>query len=321
MNVDNFIVRPEREHVSRFAQREAWDALNSSAMTDLRQHVAGLPSEREPEHISARLFDLLCVNLQIALIEGSSSLVSLRNRVIELAEDLEAKDSIPAVRLELELVQAVQTEAWWKDVSLAMLEELRRRLRGLIQFIDRRTQGVVYTVLKDTIGEAVPVTLPPLTTGVDVAMYRRKVERFIRQHADHVAIAKLRFNKPLTPTDLEQLEGFLFQAEAAESRQRFAECYGEGVSLPRFIRSLVGLDRSAAKEAFARFLDQGRFSSAQIRFVEMIIDRLTASGAIDPGQLYEAPFTAVHHEGLDGVFPDAEATALIQLIESINQAA
>ncbi|MCG6117960.1 MAG: hypothetical protein MEQ07_07165 [Aquimonas sp.] len=159
------------------------------------------------------------------------------------------------------------------------------------------------------------------STGINLAQYKRKVESFIRKHADHVAVGRLRFNKPLTPTDLEQLEHFLFQAEAAESRQRFVECYGEGVSLPRFIRSLVGLDRSAAKEAFARFLDQGRYSSAQIRFVEMIIDRLTASGAIDPGQLYEAPFTAVHHEGLDGLFPDAEASALIQLIESINQAA
>lgn len=321
MNIDNFIVRPQREHVSRFAQREAWDTLDGSALTDLRQHVAGLPSEREPEHISAKLFDLLCVNLQVAMIEGSSSFETLRNRVIELAEDLEAKDSIPAVKLELALIQAVQTEAWWKDVSLVMLEVLRRKLRGLIQFIDRRTQGVVYTVLKDEIGEASEVSLNDFSTGINLAQYKRKVESFIRKHADHVAIAKLRFNKPLTPTDLEQLEDFLFQAEAAESRQRFAECYGEGVSLPRFIRSLVGLDRSAAKEAFARFLDQGRFSSSQIRFVEMIIDRLTASGAIDPERLYEAPFTALHHDGLDGLFPDAEANALIQLIESINRAA
>lgn len=321
MNIDNFIVRPEREHVSRFAERKAWDTLDGSALTDLRQHVAGLPSEREPEHITAKLFDLTCVNLQVALLEGSARFVTLRNRVIELAQDLEAKDSIPAVKAELALIQAIQTEEWWRGITLALIEAMRRKLRGLVQFAEPGTRAIVYTVLKDEIGEASEVTLDDFSTGINLAQYKRKVEAFIRTHRDHVAIAKLRFNKPLTPSDLEELERFLFQAEAAENRERFIACYGEGTSLPRFIRSLVGLDRSAAKEAFARFLDQGRCSSQQIRFVEMIIDRLTANGAIDPGQLYEPPFTGLHFEGLDGVFADAEATELVSLIARINQAA
>lgn len=321
MNIDNFIVRPEREHVTRFSDPKAWDALDSTAFTDLRHHVAGLPSEREPEPITAKLFDLTCVNLQIALIETSARFVALRDRVIELAQDLEAKDSIPAVRDQLALLQEIQTEAWWRDVTLAMIEEVRRKLRGLIQFVDAGSRAVVYTVLQDEIGESSEVTLTDFSTGINLAQYKRKVEAFIRKHADHVAIAKLRFNKPLTPTDLEELERFLFQADAAESRERFTECYGEATSLPHFIRSLVGLDRNAAKEAFARFLDNSRHSSQQIRFVEMIIDRLTASGSIDPGQLYEPPFTGVHYEGLDGVFGDAEASELVAMIEELNRAA
>jgi hypothetical protein len=39
------------------------------------------------------------------------------------------------------------------------------------------------------------------------------------------------------------------------------------------MRSLVGLDRNAAKEAFGQFLDENRYTSQQIRFVEMVIDR------------------------------------------------
>jgi len=53
----------------------------------------------------------------------------------------------------------------------------------------------------------------------------------------------------------------------------------------------------------------------------LIIDRLTTNGAIDPGQLYEPPFTAMHHEGLDGVFADAEASELVAVIEGVNLAA
>lgn len=90
-------------------------------------------------------------------------------------------------------------------------------------------------------------------------------------------------------------------------------------SMPRFIRSLVGLDRTAAKALFAGFLDGSRYNSQQIRFVEMIIDRLTASGEIEPGQLYEAPFTSIHQHGLDGAFGDVDADAIVRLVNDLNR--
>ena len=40
----------------------------------------------------------------------------------------------------------------------------------------------------------------------------------------------------------------------------------------------------------------------QIRFVEMIIEQLTARGVMEPGALYEAPFTGLHAGGPDGLF-------------------
>ncbi len=321
MNLDNFIVRTEREHVSHFAKPEAWLKLEPSSLTDLRNHVAGLPSEQAPEHITAKLFDLLCINLQLALIQATSEFIALRDRVIGLATELETKETIPAVKAQLVLIQEIQTEGFWKDITLPMIESVRRNLRGLIQFIERGSIEPVYTVLQDEIGIASEVTLTDFSTGINLAQYKRKVEAYIRTNENHIAIAKLKFNKPLTPSDLAELERFVYESETVESRQRFEQCFGTEKSLPLFIRSLVGLDRGAAKAAFSRFLDETRYSSQQIRFVEMIIDRLTHSGAIDPGQLYEAPFTALHYEGLSGIFGNADAEALVTVIEDIGFAA
>jgi type I restriction enzyme R subunit len=53
----------------------------------------------------------------------------------------------------------------------------------------------------------------------------------------------------------------------------------------------------------------------------MIIDRLTHSGVIDPGQLYEPPFTAIHFEGVEGAFGHAEADAIVHIISGINERA
>jgi type I restriction enzyme R subunit len=194
-------------------------------------------------------------------------------------------------------------------------------MRGLIQFIERRPTNPVYSMLTDQIGEATVVNLKDFSTGINLVQYKKKVEAYIRANENHVAIAKLRHNRALTPSDLSELEHFVYDSEPVESRSRFEECYGSDKPLTLLIRSLVGLDRNAAKEAFGQFLDDNRYSSQQIRFVEMIIDRLTKQGVMEAGQLYEPPFTALHHEGLDGTFGDADADAIVAVVSEINRRA
>jgi len=92
-----------------------------------------------PEHITAKLFDLICLNMQLALIQSTTDFVTQRDKIIELAADLEKKDTIPAVKLEIALIHDVQTEDYWQGITLPMIETLRRKLRGLIQFIDRKS--------------------------------------------------------------------------------------------------------------------------------------------------------------------------------------
>ena len=221
------------------------------------------------------------------------------------------------MKAELALLQEVQTEGYWEGITAPIIEHLRRHVRGLVKFIERQAGTIVYSALQDEIGESSEVVLGDYNTGINLAQYRKKVEAFIRANANHVAIAKLRLNKPLTQTDLNELERFVFEAPEVESRDRFLESYGDK-PLPLFIRSLVGLDRAAAQQAFARFLDDSRYSSQQIRFVEMIIEKLTAHGEVTVGQLYEPPFTAIHYEGLDGAFAPADADQLCEVLEEFQ---
>src|SRR5690606_2513765 len=75
MNRDNFIVRTELEHVDRYVPRERWERLTDADLAELREHVAGLPSELDHGHITARLFDLTCVNLQVALVNATADFI------------------------------------------------------------------------------------------------------------------------------------------------------------------------------------------------------------------------------------------------------
>jgi type I restriction enzyme, R subunit len=81
------------------------------------------------------------------------------------------------------------------------------------------------------------------------------------------------------------------------------------------IRSREGLDRVAATEAFAAFLDQTRFSVEQVRFVQLIIDELTANGVMEPSRLYESPY--IDHGHLDVIFPQ-EVGLIVKILRDVK---
>ena len=104
----------------------------------------------------------------------------------------------------------------------------------------------------------------------------------------------------------------------AEDIQRAAE---ESQGLGLFVRSLVGLDRQAAKEALAAFLNGKSLGANQIEFVNLIVDHLTEHGVMEAAMLYESPFTDLTPRGPDGLFSSAQVDELLAVIERVRQTA
>jgi type I restriction enzyme R subunit len=320
MNLDNFVVRPRRRLVEKYAKPEAWTRLPPDALAELSHEVAGLPAELDPENEEAKRFDLLVLRLQLAMLRSEPGFQRLRDRVTELAGLLEEKSAIPMVREQMELIQDVQTDEWWQDVTIPMLEVLRRRLRNLIHLIDKQRRKLVYTDFEDLMGGEVEVDLPGFAAGADYAKFRNKARVFLRQHLNHVAVQKLRMNRPLTASDLRELERMLAEngVGGAEDLRRATE---ESQGLGLFVRSLVGLDRGAAKDAMAGFIAGRPLSANQIEFINLIVDHLTEHGVMGAEALYESPFTDLTPRGPDGLFSSAEVDQLIDVISRVRQTA
>ena len=87
-----------------------------------------------------------------------------------------------------------------------------------------------------------------------------------------------------------------------------------------FIRGLVGLDRSAAKEVFSEFLSEGTYTSNQIQFVNEIINYLTNYGVMEVGRLYEQPFTN-YASTPDDLFKETDLDRICSLIEFVRNRA
>jgi type I restriction enzyme R subunit len=75
------------------------------------------------------------------------------------------------------------------------------------------------------------------------------------------------------------------------------------------------LDRNAAKEAFADFLQAGGLTADQMTFVNLVIDRVVSSGFVEPRELFGPPFTDQHHEGVAGVLPHRAEDLVARLLE------
>ncbi|MDD2765814.1 MAG: DEAD/DEAH box helicase family protein [Opitutaceae bacterium] len=320
MNLDNFIVRPKRKLVETYARPEAWEQLDDDSRHVLAEEVANLPAELDPERLEAKQFDMLMLNLQLCLLKRQPGFVKLRRQAEEIAAALEAQASIPIIQAELALIHDIQTDAWWQDVTVEMLEHVRRRLRGLVHLIEKRKRAIIYTDFEDELGEGALVPFEQFGPPDSFEKFKAKARFFLRQHEDHIAVHKLRTNNQLTQMDLDELERMLRESgtgTAEDIEQAKASAAGLGL----FVRALVGLDRGAAKAAFSAFMAGRTLTANQIEFIDMIVEQLTESGVMDPARLYESPYKDLNDQGLDGLFGGEAADALLAVLDEIKRRA
>lgn len=320
MNVHNFVVRPQRRWVEIYNQAGAWHQISPDDARDIGEHLIGLPSAVRDDDEAAKRFDLLMLRLQLCVLAAEPGFERLRDQVRDIASALLELTNIPAISAQQQLLDDVAGEEWWVDVTLPMLELLRRRVRLLVRLVPKAKRVIVYTDFEDQLGPSVEVDMSGASVATDFQRFDAKVRVYLAAHLDHVALQKVRRNRPLTPYDLDELQRMLIESGAggvADLDRAAEQAHGLGL----FIRGLVGLDRDAATDALASFIAGRTLTANQLDFVNLIITYLTEHGVMDISRLYEAPFTDHAPEGPEGLFSGADIDALVELLDSVRSAA
>ena len=310
LNDDSFLVKRHRRYVELFRNRSAWNSLETIEMSNIKEHIAPLIKPGKENEL-ARRFDYLVYSMDLGMLQ-SKSVQKPIHIVMQTAEHLAGKYSIPQVKRQKEIIEKVQTTEFWDDITIVELETVRNAMRELLQYIDKPIMPIYYVDFTDTITEVKEGE--PLYGENNLKNYRKKVEYYLKEHGDRLSVYKLRNNKKLTETDLKELERILWTELG--SKEDYVKEYGD-TPIGRLVRKIVGVDREAVNEAFSEFLTEERLNLNQMRFVRLIIDYIVVNGNIDDNKvLMGEPFKSVG--SITSLFKDDLGTAK-QIMEVVAQ--
>ena len=314
----DFRVKRVLREVHKFQQRESWQPLTELDIVDLTHKIAPVVISDERSDEAARRFDLISFKLIKEALEGGSGSTGYTDKIILSTRGLLKKRSIPEVSAKQDLLKAIQEEIYWKNANITTHNSTRIDLRNLMQYVDASQKRNLYTNIEDVLEGAIEEE-EMLTGYTNLEAYRKRVEKFLRENQHHLTIHRIRTAQPITQSELNELERLLYAIDGEQRDPNALQRITAGQTLGAFVRSLLGMDINAAKDAFSEFLLTDRFNPTQIHFINTVINALTKNGVIDKRMLFDQPFTNFNQDGLSGVFEEKDARKVIGIIDQINQ--
>ena len=301
LNDNSFMVKRHLRYVELFRNLSTWNDLETVEISNIKEHISPLVKPKKEDEL-ARRFDYLVYSISLGLLQSKNVHAPIAY-VVDTAEQLSTKYSIPQVEAHRDIIERVQTQDFWDDVTVLEMDTVRLALRELLQYLDKHKTIIYYTDFTDTIIAAEEGE--PIYDSNDLKNYRKKVEFYLKEHRDNLSVYKLRNNKRLSESDLKTLEKILW--EELGSRTDYEKEYGN-TPIGLLVRKIVGVDRGAVNEAFSEFLTEERLNLNQMRFVNLIVDYIVANGNIDDNRvLMEEPFRSVG--SITTLFKDDMGTA------------
>ncbi len=286
LNTELVSVRLQLQHIEKYKSKDAFVCLSDLDKHNLITYLAPIVYMDDTDEY-AKQFDNFMYGIMIAQIEALPQFKKGKKQLVNVCSSLSKRMTIPQIREKIELINNIGTDDFWQSSDILSFEKVRIELRDLIKFIiDEGGGKLIYTNLTDDIlmvkeGEGIE----PAYTFED---YKLKVNRYIEEHRDHIAIYKLRNNIPLAADDYKCLELILTgELGTAEDYQREYQNTPFGL----LVRKIAKIDYEAASLAFSEFINDHSLNQAQIVFVKKVIDYIVQNGYIENiSELMKPPF-------------------------------
>ena len=307
-------VKLRRRYVEKYKNLEAFVCLNEGDKAELLTQIAPIV-QPACDNESAKWFDNFMYGLILAHIEQAPTFRYTKKQLCDIASLLERKAGILQIKAKLETLREVRSDAFWDAGDILLFERARKDLRELIQFLDEDGEGKkrIVTRLTDlVIAEQEGV---PLDEAYDFEDYRAKVNRYVNEHGNTLAIHKLTHNIRLSAGDYQELERVL--TEELGSKKDYEREFGD-TPFGLLIRKIAKLDHEAAMQAFSAFINDQSLDQKQIAFVHKIINHVERNGYMESAaELTKPPFDKPI--GFVKLFDAKTRTALVETIQQVRE--
>ena len=287
LSPDLIAVKLRMKSVEKYKKPESLVSISEGDKGELLTQIAPLVRSEESDEFAKR-FDNFMYGLILAHIEQMPAFKYAKKQLCDTASLLERKASIPQIQEKLPLLREIQTDAFWDAGDVLLFERVREELRELIRFLDEGggEQKRIVTKLTDPIIDSQEGI--QLDAAYDFEDYRLKVNRYVNEHGDTLAIHKLTHNIPLTLGDYQELERIL--TSELGSKEDYAREFGD-TPFGLLIRKIAKLDHEAAMQAFSSFINDQSLNQQQIAFVNKIIHHIELNGYMENvAELTRPPF-------------------------------
>jgi len=314
LSPDLISVKLRMQYVEKYKKRESFIVLSEGDKGELLTQIAPLVRSDDTDEFAKR-FDNFMYGLILAHIEQMPAFKYAKKQLCDTASLLERKVSIPQIRAKLPLLQEIHSDAFWDANDILLFEKVRKELRELIRFLDEggEKQKRIVTKLTDPIMDQQEGV--QLDAAYDFEDYRAKVNRYVNEHGNTLAIYKLTHNIPLSIGDYQELERVL--TSELGSKEDYEREFGD-TPFGLLIRKIAKLDHEAAMQAFSTFINDQSLNQKQIAFVNKIINHIEMNGYMENvAELTKPPFDKPI--GFIKLFDAKTRTALMETINQIRE--
>ena len=312
LNPELIEVRLQRQFVEKFQKPDALECIGEGDKGEVIGKIAPIVRSQDPDEYAKR-FDNFMYGLILSHMEQMPSFRSAKKQLQNMAVLLEKKANVTKVKEKITLIREIGSETFWEANDILLFEQVRRELRGIISIlVEGESRKMITTSLCDPVMEQQEGVL--LDQAYDFEDYRQKVNRYVEEHGNQLAIHKLKHNLPLTEIDYRELEHIL--TVELGSREDYRREFGD-TPFGLLIRKIAKLDHEAAMQAFSQFINDQSLTQSQIAFVHKVIHYVEQNG-------YMESVTALQKPPFDKpvsflkLFNNTQREQLLQVIHSVK---
>jgi type I restriction enzyme R subunit len=316
-------VREKWKEVKAVSRPQVLEQFDTATRAVLTQEIAPLMQWCNiAGHEEDYQFDNLVCKLQTELVKGSGKFADHKAELLNEVSQLRV--NLSQVAAKAPALNRVQAAEFWANPTVQSVEEIRGELRGIMRYRERSAGSALPPKVLDVAEDAALIERKRHVVkreGLQLVAYRNRVLKVLTDLFEtNETLQRIKAGQPVSAADLEALSSLVLTQEPDLDLHDLLEYYPETAGhLDQAIRGIIGRNAEEVHARFLEFAQKRPLAAQQVKFLDLLQNHISRYGSIEVERLYEPPFTFLHSDGLDGVFPDASlAEELLAVIGSFN---